>query len=88
MSDAAIPGEAASVATVQVILDLEPVVVPRHTTPNEILSKGGVAPATNYLVKINNDHTRESFEGRGTDPITVHEGERFASISTGPTTTS
>jgi hypothetical protein len=29
-----------------------------------------------------------SFEGKGEEPITVHEHEKFVSLSTGPTPTS
>ncbi|MDL2077655.1 hypothetical protein ACFU5D_25565 [Streptomyces anthocyanicus] len=74
--------------TVTVTVDNEPVTgVPRSTTPNEILRLAEIDPATHYLVKITGRH-QESFEGRGEETITVHEREKFVSLSTGPTPTS
>lgn len=74
--------------TVTITVDREPVSgVPRDTTPNEILRLAGIDPATYYLVKITGRH-QESFAGRGEEPITVHEREKFVSLSTGPTPTS
>ncbi|WP_328493428.1 hypothetical protein OHS59_12190 [Streptomyces sp. NBC_00414] len=74
--------------TVTITVDREPVSgVPRRTTPNEILRLAGIDPAGHYLVKITGRH-QESFEGRGEEPITVHEHEKFVSLSTGPTPTS
>ncbi|WP_329441426.1 hypothetical protein OG906_08540 [Streptomyces sp. NBC_01426] len=74
--------------TVTITVDNEPVTgVPRHTTPNAILQLAEIDPATHYLVKIAGRH-QESFQGRGGEPITVHEREKFVSLSTGPTPTS
>jgi hypothetical protein len=56
-------------------------------TPNQILSLAGIDPATTYLVKVEGRH-QVSFQGRGDEPIRVHEHERFVSVSTGPTPTS
>jgi hypothetical protein len=74
--------------TVTITVDRETVTgVPRHTTPNEILRLAEIDPAAHYLVKITGRH-EESFEGRGEEAITVHEHEKFVSLSTGPTPTS
>ncbi len=54
------------------------------TTPNEILTFVGLDPTTHYLVRIEGRH-QHSFEGRGDEQIRVHPGERFVSVSTGPT---
>lgn len=54
-------------------------------TPNEIITKfGGKDPKDHYLVEIKG-HERISFEGKGEEPIKLHEGERFQIIATGPT---
>ncbi|WP_275558260.1 hypothetical protein [Streptomyces sp. 5-6(2022)] len=74
--------------TVTITMDKEPLTgVPRNTTPNGILRLAGIDPASHYLVKITGRH-QESFEGRGEEQITVHEHEKFVSLSTGPTPTS
>ncbi|MGV9272299.1 hypothetical protein [Streptomyces griseosporeus] len=73
---------------VTITVDKEPVTgVPRHTTPNEILRLAGIDPTSHYLVKITGRH-QDSFEGRGEESITVHDHEKFVSLSTGPTPTS
>lgn len=75
-------------STVTISFDGEPLHhVPRHTTPDAILTLGNVDPATHYLVRVKH-HEQESFAGRGGEPIIVHEGEVFVSVSTGPTPTS
>ncbi|MGH9400645.1 MAG: hypothetical protein ACRD2P_00890 [Terriglobia bacterium] len=57
----------------------------REWTPNEIITEFGEKdPATNYLVRIEGDH-RESYQGKGNEPITIHDGERFQIVSIGPT---
>jgi len=55
-----------------------------ETTPNEILRLAGLDPVTNYLVRVEGRH-QVSFEGRGDEHIRVHPGEKFVSVSTGPT---
>jgi hypothetical protein len=53
-------------------------------TPNAIIHDFGERdPATNYLVRIKGHHT-ESFQGKGTIPIKVHEGDRFQIVSVEP----
>jgi Multiubiquitin len=54
------------------------------TTPNQILALAGLDPSAHYLVRIEGRH-QHSFEGRGDERIHVHPGERFVSVSTGPT---
>ncbi|MCX4920092.1 hypothetical protein [Streptomyces sp. NBC_00687] len=72
--------------TVTVTVDGEPVEVPQHTTPNTLLGLAGIDAATHYLVRITGRH-QHPFDGRGEEEITVHEGETFVSVSTGPTPT-
>ena len=56
----------------------------QELTPNEIIKEfGHKDPATHYLVQIG--PPRVSYQGKGNDPIKVHDGERFQVISTGPT---
>ncbi len=52
-------------------------------TPNEILRKAGFDPAVYYLVAIHGE-SQQSFQGKGDDPIEIHEHEKFVSIFTGP----
>jgi hypothetical protein len=57
----------------------------RDLTPNEIIKDFGEKdPATHYLVRIEGHH-RISYEGKGNEPIKLHDGERFQIVSTGPT---
>jgi hypothetical protein len=67
-------------------VDGEPYETPeRELTPNDILTKFAEKdPATNYLVQIQGQH-RISYQGKGDEPIKMHEGMRFQVISTGPT---
>jgi hypothetical protein len=74
--------------TVTIVIDNEELPgVPQHTTPNEILRLDGIDPATHYLERIEGRH-HESFRDEGDRQITVHDQERFVSLSTGPTPTS
>jgi len=52
-------------------------------TPNEILRKGGFDPAAYYLVEIE-PNAQKSFQGKGDEPIEIHEHEKFVAIFTGP----
>lgn len=57
----------------------------REWTPNEIIKTfGDKDPATHYLVRIEGHH-RHSYEGKGNEPIKIHDGEKFQIVSTGPT---
>ncbi|MER6442187.1 hypothetical protein ABT275_38520 [Streptomyces sp. NPDC001185] len=74
--------------TVTLEVDNEPLPgVPQHTTPNEILRLDGIDPATHYLEQVQGRH-HISYKGKGDEPITVHQGEKFVSLFTGPTPTS
>jgi hypothetical protein len=73
---------------VTVIFDDDPLPLPDHkTTPDAMLNILGLAAATHYVVRLNG-RERESFQGRGEEEITVHDKERFVSVSTEPTPTS
>ena len=56
-------------------------------TPNEILTKAEIDPATHYLVEIKG-RDQISYEGRGDIEIRIRNGDKFVSVSTGPTPTS
>lgn len=57
-------------------------------TPNEIIREfAELDPATHYLVQIHGQE-RNSFEGKGDEPVEMRNGMRFQVISTGPTTVS
>lgn len=72
--------------TVTIKVDGEPLAgVPQHTTPDEILRLDGIDPTGHYLVRVAGD---KSYRDKGDEPITVHQGEKFVSLSTGPTPTS
>jgi hypothetical protein len=72
---------------VEVLVDDEPTMVPKDTTPNGILTAAHLDPATHYLVLLQGRH-RVEYQGKGEEPIKVHKGETFVSLSTGPTPTS
>lgn len=57
----------------------------REMTPDEIIREfGGKDPAANYLVQIEGNH-KTSYQGRGSEPIKLHNNMNFQIISTGPT---
>lgn len=71
-----------------VLVDGEDVTVPdRDTTPNEIIGLAGLPAATHYLVLVRG-RERDSFQGKGDEPLRVHEREQFVTVSTEPTPTS
>lgn len=54
-------------------------------TPNYIIrTYAGRDPESNYLVKITGKHP-VSYEGKGDSPIKIHDGDKFQTVSTGPT---
>ena len=54
-------------------------------TPNRIITQFAKKdPATNYLVQIKGK-TQISYQGKGDEKITLHNGDQFITISTGPT---
>jgi hypothetical protein len=56
----------------------------KELTPNQIIKNfGDKDPATHYLVQVG--PPRISYQGKGDEPIKLHNGERFQIISTGPT---
>jgi len=55
----------------------------RDWTPNEIIKTfGDKDPATHYLVRIEG---HISYQGKGNEPIEIHDGEKFQIVLTGPT---
>lgn len=55
-------------------------------TPDQILSDAKptpINPAENYLVQIKG-HDKISYQGKGTEPIDMHDGMKFFSVNTGP----
>jgi len=81
-------GTAEEVRSITFSVDGEPVTTTvAELTPNDILRLADIDPATSYLVRVKG-REQESFEGRGNDPIRVHQHEVFVSVSTGPTPTS
>lgn len=71
---------------IQFTLDGEPEITHDHElTPNFIIREFGKKdPASHYLVQLQGNH-RESYEGKGEDPIKLHNNLRLQIISTGPT---
>lgn len=58
----------------------------REMTPDQIIREyGGKDPSVNYLVRIEGGHMVENYQGRGSEPIKLHNGMNFQIISTGPT---
>jgi hypothetical protein len=54
-------------------------------TPTQILQNAGIDPASHYLVQIEKDHHRISYQNEPNKEIHMHEHMRFISISTKPT---
>ena len=56
-------------------------------TPNFIISEFGKKdPSTNYLIQLKgNGQEKINYQGKGEEPIRIHEHIRFQIISTGPT---
>lgn len=68
---------------VTVIVDDDPVVTPKDTTPRELLVTAGLDPAQRQLVKVQGKHQTPY-----PDPdveLKVHEGEQFITVSTSGT---
>jgi hypothetical protein len=66
-------------------LDGEPVTTTeKDLTPNQILALAGIDPATHHLVEVKGRY-QYSYERRGEEPVRVHDGDVFVSVSTGPT---
>lgn len=56
-------------------------------TPVQIMTLAKIDPETNYLVEIEG-HRQISLKDRPNDPVELHDGSKFVSVSTGPTPTS
>lgn len=68
-----------------IYIDGEPFEAPEKTmTANEILSLGGLSTDEHYLVEIKGKH-QESFAGKGSEDIHLHEDSKFISVFTGAT---
>lgn len=68
---------------VTVIVDDDPVLTPKDTTPREVLVAAGLEPAQRQLVRI-----KGKYQTPYPDPdveLKVHEGEQFITVSTGST---
>lgn len=59
----------------------------KEMTADDILRLAGIDPSENYLVE---KHGREqvSYQGKGSEPIKLHERETFISVPTGDVTVS
>ena len=69
--------------TVTVFVGEQEVESPKKTPPRDLLVAAGLDPTKRRLVRVNGKH-QEPFEDPD-QPITVHEGERFITVSTGGT---
>jgi len=56
----------------------------RELTPRQILAIAEIDPATHYLVQIQGRH-QIPYQDKPDEPIHMHEGLKFISVSTGPT---
>ena len=66
-------------------VDDEPQSTSEHTlTPDQILTRAGIDPATHYLVQIIG-HTQQSYKDTPNEPIHMHEHMKFVSVFTGGT---
>lgn len=70
----------------EIYIDGETYEAPDHKmTPNAILELAGLPPDEYYLTGIHGN-SQHSLEGKGAEEINLHEGAKFVSIFTGPTT--
>lgn len=77
--------------TITYTLDDEPqTTTERELTARQILEKGGVDPASHYLVQIQGAHDKEkkSYKDIPDEIVKLHPNMKFISVSTGPTTVS
>jgi hypothetical protein len=56
----------------------------RQLTPRQILKLAKIDPATHYLVQIQGRH-QIPYKDKPDEPIQMHDGLKFISVSTGPT---
>ena len=72
--------------TFTISIDGEPFSLTVHTlTADQVLGLAGLSATDHYLVLVHGK-TQESFQGRGGALIHLHEGAKFVSVFTGPTT--
>jgi hypothetical protein len=69
--------------TITVIVDDEPVLTPKDTTPGGVLVAAGLDPAQRQLVKVHGKH-QTPFPDPNVE-LKVHDGEQFITVSTGGT---
>jgi hypothetical protein len=66
-------------------VDDEPQETSEHVlTAEQILRNAGLDPAQRYLIELRGKH-QESYEGRPTAEIRMHEKMKFITAGTGPT---
>jgi hypothetical protein len=66
-------------------VDGEPVETSEKSlTPNQIMGLAEVDSTSHYLVELKG-RNQDSYEGRGDEPINVHEKQKFITVATGPT---
>jgi hypothetical protein len=53
-------------------------------TPDQILSKAEIDPATHWLEQLRDGAPPISYKDKGTVPISIREHERFISVASGP----
>lgn len=74
--------------TIRFTLDGEPETTSEHQlAPNFIISEfGRKDPSSNYLIELRgNGREKISYQGKGDEPIKMHNNTRFQIISIGPT---
>lgn len=70
-------------------VDGEPQSTNEHVlTPTQILKKANIDPSSHYLIQLLDDNEQKSYKDDSNVPIHMHEGMRFLSASSGPTTVS
>lgn len=74
-----------TVRLIHYTVDADPQTTSHHVlTANQILENAGLSSADHYLVEVRG-HERVSFQGKGNEPIELHNGMRFVSVFVGPT---
>jgi hypothetical protein len=76
------PAEHHHTHEVSVSIDGRTVHSPRHTTAGDLLRAAGLDPARRRLVKVEGRH-QTPFDPA--DELTLHDGETFVTVATGPT---
>lgn len=71
--------------TIRFEVDGEPVeTTGKKLTPIQIMELADVDPADHYLVEIKG-RNQKAYQDEPDKPITVHDGDRFITVATGPT---